>query len=331
MFERFTDRARKAMALANTVAAEFGHSTLTPHHVLLGILREGGSNAITVLGQLEVNLDELLEQTTKHLRGQTRVFSLSGQVTVQGAMGVINDANAVAKEFNVGYVGCEHLLLAMARAQTTPVSQLLARFSVTAKRLTAVLRAITASAPALRDTVTPAEAELARATRHEAGRPYPGAEPGLAAAGVCPLCDCVRGDVGDLVVIADLELSRVFLGDNQGCAGWCVLMLRSHVEHLDELAVDRQAELFREVAAVARAIREVFPTSGAGGGPPRINYECLGNQTPHIHWHVIPRHADDPEPRSAVWGRGPEQLKGSMTKAQREELAGKLRAALDSP
>src|SRR2546422_1234265 len=33
----------------------------------------------------------------------------------------------------------------------------------------------------------------------------------------------------------------------------------------------------------------------------KINYELLGNQLPHIHWHIIPRLADDPSPREAVW------------------------------
>jgi diadenosine tetraphosphate (Ap4A) HIT family hydrolase len=32
-----------------------------------------------------------------------------------------------------------------------------------------------------------------------------------------------------------------------------------------------------------------------------MNYELLGNQVPHIHWHLIPRLADDPEPRWPVW------------------------------
>lgn len=45
---------------------------------------------------------------------------------------------------------------------------------------------------------------------------------------------------------------------------------------------------------VARSIMEAF-------APERINYECLGNQINHVHWHVIPRYADDPDPQKPIW------------------------------
>jgi diadenosine tetraphosphate (Ap4A) HIT family hydrolase len=86
--------------------------------------------------------------------------------------------------------------------------------------------------------------------------------------------------------------------------------------------------VFTDVIRVAHAIRETFPTSGKSGLPPRINYECLGNLVPHIHWHIIPRHADDPEPTKAVWGWPEAKLKGTMTPEQRTALIAKLRAAL---
>lgn len=144
----------------------------------------------------------------------------------------------------------------------------------------------------------------------------------------CSLCGAVRGESAGLTLVATLPHSQVFLNEQQGSRGWCMLVLRQHVEHLDELPAERQRGLFGEVARVARAIRTVFPASGAGGGPPRINYECLGNVTAHVHWHVIPRHADDPTPRAAVWGWTAEQMKGSMDAGERRALAEKLRAAL---
>lgn len=142
----------------------------------------------------------------------------------------------------------------------------------------------------------------------------------------CPLCEVVaRCERGEFPLrIALLDHTAVILGDNQGCPGWCVAVLRRHVEHLDELPVDEQAGVFAEVAAVARAIRAEFPRSGANGSPPRINYECLGNVVAHIHWHVIPRHAVDPTPRAPVWGWSPEQLRGPMPDAERAALAQRL-------
>ncbi|MFN0132689.1 MAG: HIT family protein [Phycisphaerales bacterium] len=121
--------------------------------------------------------------------------------------------------------------------------------------------------------------------------------------------------------------SFVRLGENQGSRGWCVLITKDHVEHLACWPLSRQAALFGEVALVAAALRAVFPASGIDG-PPRINYECLGNVVPHVHWHVIPRHADDPRPRETVWTWPPDSLRGSLSPTERADLVLRLRSAL---
>ena len=153
--------------------------------------------------------------------------------------------------------------------------------------------------------------------------PHPAA-PGPA----CPLCTRLDRAPPDGPRIAELNETVAFLGENQGCPGWCVLVLNEHVEHLATLGEARQRAIFADVARVAAAIRAVFPASGAGGGPPRINYECLGNVVPHVHWHVIPRHADDPQPTHPVWGWSQQQLIGTMSMAERAALANRLRDAL---
>ncbi len=149
----------------------------------------------------------------------------------------------------------------------------------------------------------------------------------------CEMCQRLerirRGD--DPSLIRAMRESVLVLGDNQGSRAWCVLIAAEHVEHLDAWPSDRQAALFRDVADAARAIRRAFPASGAGGGPPRINYECLGNVAPHVHWHVIPRHADDPAPRAPVWGWDAAVLRGGATPEERAALVVRIRARLDPP
>lgn len=151
----------------------------------------------------------------------------------------------------------------------------------------------------------------------------------------CDLCkrlETIAGRSADeqlrALCIARLDQCSVFLGDNQGSPGWCMLVLNEHHEHLAELPASRQSLIFAEVAKVAAAIRAMFPSTGTGGGPPRINYECLGNLSHHIHWHVIPRHMDDATPTQAVWGWSAEQLRGTLTAAERLELARRLRDAM---
>jgi diadenosine tetraphosphate (Ap4A) HIT family hydrolase len=48
------------------------------------------------------------------------------------------------------------------------------------------------------------------------------------------------------------------------------------------------------MASVAQAVFEAFK-------PRKLNYELLGNGAPHLHWHLFPRHADDPRPKGPVW------------------------------
>ena len=119
--------------------------------------------------------------------------------------------------------------------------------------------------------------------------------------------------------IADLGVTPAYLHDDQFFPGWVVLVLRRHATELFDLDVDERARMMDEVARVALALTTMF-------APRKINYECLGNQVPHIHWHVIPRLTDDPAPRDAVWTVAHAPV--TLTAAQRDERIAGLRAAL---
>ena len=94
--------------------------------------------------------------------------------------------------------------------------------------------------------------------------------------------------------IADLGVTEAYLHDDQFFPGWVVLKLKRHATELFQLDPSERARMMDEVARVAAALHALF-------APRKMNYECLGNQIAHIHWHVIPRLADDPAPREAVW------------------------------
>ncbi|MBA4119665.1 MAG: hypothetical protein C0513_03065 [Isosphaera sp.] len=144
----------------------------------------------------------------------------------------------------------------------------------------------------------------------------------------CPICDelehCRAGTHPRL--IARLGASYAVLHTQQGPRGWCVLWLDRHADHLDELDAGAQGRLFGDVALVARAQRAVF--AGAGGAPPRINYACLGNQVAHVHWHLVPRHADDPMPAVPVWSWPAALLEGPADARGQASLIAQLRAAV---
>ena len=94
--------------------------------------------------------------------------------------------------------------------------------------------------------------------------------------------------------IADLGLSKVYLHDDQFFLGWTVVVFQRHATELFQLAPTERFQLIEEVNRVAKILAEVYQAK-------KMNYELLGNQLPHIHWHIIPRLLSDPAPLEPVW------------------------------
>lgn len=68
MFERFTDRARKVMALANQEAQRFNHDFIGTEHILLGLVKEGNGVGATVLKNLDVDIKKLRLEVEKMVK-----------------------------------------------------------------------------------------------------------------------------------------------------------------------------------------------------------------------------------------------------------------------
>ncbi|HWP64886.1 MAG TPA: HIT family protein [Candidatus Limnocylindria bacterium] len=139
----------------------------------------------------------------------------------------------------------------------------------------------------------------------------------------CLGCDCVAlarsGRNPDFV--AELSESIVTLADEQAYRGYCILYLKDHEERLSALSLERQGRLWDDVARVAAALERTLT-------PVRINYACLGNMLHHVHWHVTPRYADDPEPQHPIWVRPLAERRLALPATERVELVKRLRQAL---
>jgi len=108
----------------------------------------------------------------------------------------------------------------------------------------------------------------------------------------CPAC--ARQWPSSAQRIADCGSSVAYLHDDQFFAGWTFLLLNRHATELWQLSPAERGALIEDVTRVARAVGTAF-------GARKMNYELLGNAVPHIHWHLVPRLADDPAPRAPVW------------------------------
>lgn len=119
--------------------------------------------------------------------------------------------------------------------------------------------------------------------------------------------------------IAELGLSTVYLHDDQFFPGWTVLVLKRHATELFELSSAERTTLIEEVTEVARALATSFAAV-------KVNYGLMGNQIPHIHWHILPRLANDPAPGAPAWGF-PHEARG-LSAADLEDRLGLLRRRL---
>jgi diadenosine tetraphosphate (Ap4A) HIT family hydrolase len=112
----------------------------------------------------------------------------------------------------------------------------------------------------------------------------------------CPFCRRLASseELAAPDVVWQFPHSVVLLGPWQFYHGYCLLVSRRHATELSQLEnTDRQAFL-AELCTLAQAIEKAFQ-------PVKLNYELLGNQVPHLHWHIFPRYPDDPERLKPVW------------------------------
>ncbi len=105
----------------------------------------------------------------------------------------------------------------------------------------------------------------------------------------CPLCSAVSENV-----LWRDDLLRVILVDDASYGGFCRVILHRHVQEMTDLATAERTRVMRAVYAVEQALRDLLQ-------PDKINLASLGNQVPHLHWHVTPRFVDDAHFPDPIW------------------------------
>jgi len=125
MFERFTDRARKVMALANQEAQRFNHEYIGTEHILLGLVKEGSGVGATVLKNLDVDIKKLRLEVEKLVKSGPDMVTMGKLPHTPRAKKVIEFAIEEARSLNHNYVGTEHLLLGLLRESEGIAAQVL--------------------------------------------------------------------------------------------------------------------------------------------------------------------------------------------------------------
>ena len=106
----------------------------------------------------------------------------------------------------------------------------------------------------------------------------------------CELCEQTGGEL-----LWRDDLLRVVWVPQADHPGFCRVILAAHVKEMTQMAPPRRARMMDAVFATEAALIDILQ-------PDKINLASFGNVVPHLHWHVIPRFADDPHFPNPTWG-----------------------------
>jgi diadenosine tetraphosphate (Ap4A) HIT family hydrolase len=106
----------------------------------------------------------------------------------------------------------------------------------------------------------------------------------------CDLCELAAP------VVVRGEKFAVILADDANYPGFARVIWNEHVREVSDLADADRLLMNDAVWKLEQAVREVMQ-------PLKVNVASLGNVVPHLHWHVIPRYADDAHFPAPVWAQ----------------------------
>jgi diadenosine tetraphosphate (Ap4A) HIT family hydrolase len=111
-------------------------------------------------------------------------------------------------------------------------------------------------------------------------------------------------------VVADFEVSTLYITKDQTYRGRCILAIKEHKTEVFQLSADEVEAFGRDMAKASKAIYEAFK-------PDKINYAAFGDTYPHLHFHLVPKYKG-----SKSWG-GPFDLTPNSDEVlAAEELTG---------
>lgn len=130
MFERFTDRSRKAVQLANQSAQTSGLESVSPMYLLLGLLKEGYGVAANVLRNMDINLERLKIDVVQSMANERGGPPAICRLPLSpDSLEVLRWAREEADALNHNYVGTEHLLLGLLHC--AEIVSILGKYDVT--------------------------------------------------------------------------------------------------------------------------------------------------------------------------------------------------------
>ena len=133
-FEKYTDRARRVVVMAQDEARALNHGYIGTEHILLGLIHEGEGVAAKALESLGISLETLRRQVEEIIGRGPQAPSGHISFTPRGKK-VLDLAQLEASELDHGYIGTEHILLGLVREGDGVAAQVLVRLGADADRV----------------------------------------------------------------------------------------------------------------------------------------------------------------------------------------------------
>jgi len=271
-FDRFNDRAKRVLALAQDEAIRLNHNYIGPEHLLLGLIREGEGVAARVLEHLGVQLSAARSGVESTI-GRGEATTAPSSITLHPrTKKIIELAIDEAKKLGHSHVGTEHLLLGMVREAGSVASQVLSSLGVALEQVREqTIATLTGQGVATTGPHTPAgmPTEVARDAQGRRRDWY---------------CEDVLSGKLRVKVLYDDERVLAFEHPYPAHQIHGVVIPRAHVASLlapEALNGDLLTSMLRGVQAVARGLGledKGFQLQANAAAP---------GVTPHMHWHVV--------------------------------------------
>ena len=162
--DRFTEKAREAISLAEDAAASLGHNYVGTEHLLLGLLHEGTGVAARVLDECGIKEEKVMELVSQLITPNQAVQVAEPNTYTPSAVRVLENSRREAVRFKAPQIGTEHILIAMIRENDCVATRLLNTMGVSIQRLYMdLLAAMGEDAPAGREETQPARSAKGKA------------------------------------------------------------------------------------------------------------------------------------------------------------------------
>ena len=153
MFERFTDRARRAMTFANLEAQRLGHDHVGTEHLLLGLVKEGTGVAAVLLQEFKIDLGAVRQTVERLGHGPNKSAQQPRLNPTDRYRRVISNAIEESATLSSNYVGTEHLLLGLLREPEGTAARVLATLNLKLEDVRAAVLNLLGDAPLAKPTL----------------------------------------------------------------------------------------------------------------------------------------------------------------------------------